>query len=174
MLSKISGSCTRAAWLLQYHWVRPDWMGLAWSNQTRTCKTGSVDWQIWEADWLRTECTYWVAFPLTLCPFLDISDRSPVFTDLLEVNDIERCFWYLSLKFLSEYFFIVLLDSFFCFVGTVFSFCFCYFHLLFCFVFVFRADPPEPQQERTGRHSTAVLTPPWYPDPTDPRQGRAV
>jgi len=40
--------------------------------------------------------------------------------------------------------------------------------ICYLFLFIFRADPPEPQQGRAGRHNTADLTPPRPPDLTAP------
>jgi hypothetical protein len=60
--------------------------------------------------------------------------------------------------------------DFFCFVGAVFSFSFLLFLsvIYFYFLFIFRAEPPETQQGRAGRHGTVNLTPSRPPDLTDP------
>jgi len=90
-------------------------------------------WKSWLSGHLSLRCLYCAPdnFP-------EIPDRSPAFTGLLEINAIEKCSWYLSLKFLSVYFFIWPLDSFFSsFVCAVFSFSLLLFYLLSVFIFYF-------------------------------------
>ena len=119
-------------------------------------------WKLWLSGFLRLRCLFWVPdnFPET-------SDRSPAFLCLLDMNVIERCSWYLSLKFLSEYSFVRLLDFFLFYLVLFFLFRFCYFYQLSIFIY-FLANPPEPQQGRAGYHGTADLTQTWPPDLTDP------
>jgi len=69
----------------------------------------------------------------------------------LEVNTFEEYPGYLSLKFLSEYFFIRLLDSFPVLLVLFFSLFVSVIFICYLFLFIFRADPPEPQQGRAGR-----------------------